>query len=78
MLAKECIETGDKQFSDSKVKAYFHQYCECSSEKMSEQISREEFTKMKEEGNDAALQAKIMPIVQPCLDEMEKKMNAGK
>ncbi len=78
MLAKECIETGNKQFADSKVKAYFHQYCECSSEKMSDQISQEEFNKMKEAGNDAALQAKIMPIVQPCLDELQGKMNAGK
>ena len=78
MLINECIETGDKQFTDSKVAAYFHQYCECSSEKLSENMSREEFTKMKEANNDAELQAKIRPIVQSCLDDLQRKMNASK
>ena len=80
-VTKECITGGDKQFTDPKIRGYFHDYCECSGEKTSEKLSNDEwkeFNKMKKEGRDAEMQAKLMPIIQPCLDELQKKMSDGK
>ena len=77
-VTKECIEGGDKQFTDPKIRGYFHEYCECSGERTSEKISGsewKEFDKMKKEGREAEMQAKLMPVIQPCLDELQKKIS---
>jgi hypothetical protein len=76
-VTKECIEGGDKQFTDPKIREYFHEYCKCSGEKTSEKLSSDqwkEFDKMKKEGREAEMQAKLMPVIQPCLDELQKKI----
>ncbi len=74
-VVKECVDGGEKQFSDPKIRGFFHEYCECSGEKIVEKISDEEFKAMKSK-SDAETQAKLMPIIQPCLDELQKKMAA--
>jgi hypothetical protein len=76
-VTKECIEGGDKQFTDSTMRKYFHEYCECSGEKTSEKLSAEEwkeFEKMKKDGREGEIQAKLMPVIQPCLDELQKRI----
>lgn len=77
-LAKECIETGQKQFSDPAVKKQFRDYCNCSAAKIADKVTKEEFEKMKAEGRQADMQATIMPIVEPCLNELEQKMGGAK
>ncbi len=37
-VVKNCIESGDQQFPDPKLRAIFHEYCECSGEKTSEKL----------------------------------------
>ena len=56
-LAKECIEGGEKQFSEPAIKKQFHDYCQCSATKISDKVTKEEFEKMKAEGRQADMQA---------------------
>lgn len=82
-IVKQCNEEAGKQINDPKQLSYMKEYCECSGEKASEKLTIEEFeeiNKMQKEGRQAEMKAKLMPVVQPCLDDMAEKMqknNAG-
>lgn len=76
MLTRECIESGAKQFSNQVVQARFRDYCKCSGEKIAEQFTKDEFMKMKERQDEAEMRAKLLPIIQPCIVEMEEKIGS--
>ena len=77
---KECLSGTEKQFTDPKMRGIMNEYCSCSAEKVANTFSDAEiatFDKMKREGNEAAIQAKMMPVIQPCLDELQQKVMAA-
>lgn len=72
-----CMEQGGNAVADPKMKEYFNEYCECSAEKVLDKYSQKEIDEMEAEakktGSGEAMMAKLMPIVQPCLDELQEK-----
>ncbi len=79
-IVKECNEGAAKQFTDPKLVGFMKDYCECSGEKAADKLSTQEFeeiNKMKKEGREQEMQAKLMPIIQPCLNELQAKMQAS-
>lgn len=72
-----CMEQGGNAMADPKMKEYFNEYCECSAEKVLDKYSQKEIDEMeadaKKTGNQEAMMAKLMPVVQPCLDDLQKK-----
>jgi hypothetical protein len=76
MIVSECITSGIPQFQNPEAQARLREYCECSAEQISEKISRKEFMKMKEGGDEAEMKAKLLPIIQPCVEEMQHKIPA--
>lgn len=71
-----CMEQGGNQMTGA-MKGYFQEYCECSAEKVLDKYSQKEIDEMeadaKKTGSQDAMMAKLMPIVQPCLDDLQKK-----
>ena len=72
-----CMDQGGNQMADPKMKEYFNEYCECSAEKVLDKYSQKEIEEMeadaKKTGSQEAMMANLMPVVQPCLDELQKK-----
>lgn len=77
---KACNEGGDKQMTTDAAKKVFHDYCECSGEKVADKFSikeLEEFNKLQKTPDPARqqeLQTKMMTVIQPCLTELQSKM----
>ena len=79
-VVKDCTEGAAKQFTDAKLLGYMKDYCECSGDKISEKLSEKDYMdikKMEKDGREAEMQTKLLPIIQPCLNEMQTKMQAG-
>ena len=78
-FTKSCIQEADKQTDDPNVRKAVHDYCKCAGEMTSEKLSVTDWTEidnLKKKGESAAIKAKLMPILQPCEEEMRRKMMA--
>ena len=76
-FARSCITEADRQTSDARVRRIAHDYCECAGEKAADKFSPTEWKqldKMKKEGRVSEMQARIMPVIQPCEEEMRKRI----
>ena len=75
---KSCNQSGDQQFTDPKARQMFHEYCSCAAEQAVNKFTVaewQELDKMKKDGREEAVKAKLTPVLQPCLDELTKKMS---
>lgn len=79
-FVKTCMDQGGNQMTGA-MKGYFEDYCQCSAEKVLDKYSQKEIDEMeadaKKTGNQEAMMAKLMPVVQPCLDELQKKASTA-
>ena len=79
-FVKTCMDQGGTALTDATMKGYFNEYCECSAEKVLDKYSQKEIDEMeadaKKTGSQDAMMAKLMPVVQPCLDDLSKKASA--
>jgi hypothetical protein len=70
-FVKSCMgEIGEQ--ADPKMKAMFKDYCECSGEKVVNKFSAKEIAAFNNMSK-TELQAKLMPVIQTCLDELSQK-----
>lgn len=60
--------------NNPKTKAIIKDFCSCSADKMFDKYSAEEIDKIMKEGDDALTEA-MMPLIQPCLDDLQEKMS---
>ena len=79
-FVQTCMDQGGKEVTGT-MKEHFRDYCECSAEKVYDKYSQKEVEEMeadaKKAGNGEAMLAKLMPLVQPCLDDLQKKTSAA-
>ena len=79
-FVKTCMDQGGSAMTGA-MKGYFQEYCECSAEKVLDKYSQKEIDEMeadaKKTGNQDAMMSKLMPVVQPCLDYLQKKATSA-
>jgi len=78
-----CMQQGGAAMAGD-MKSAFEEYCKCSAEKVLDKYSKKEIDEMEAEarrtGNGQAMMAKLQPVFQPCLDDLQAKamkMNGG-
>lgn len=77
-FVKTCMDQGGNQMAGV-MKDYFEDYCECSADKVLDKYSAKEIKDMEADARtqgqagQEAMMAKLMPVVKPCLDELQKK-----
>lgn len=81
-MITECMNDVKDQTTTDELKAAFQDYCTCQTEGMLKQFSLKEIAEFENlENADAAKQqeasAKIMPVLMPCMEELQKKLGAG-
>jgi hypothetical protein len=73
-FVKSCMgEIGEQ--ADPKMKQIFNEYCECSGEKVVNKFSAKEIAAFNNMSK-TELQAKLMPVIQTCLDDLSQKAQA--
>lgn len=75
---KGCVEAGDAKMDDAQMRQAFHEYCECAGEMIVQKMSVKEIVEMnnrRKEGHAEEVEAKFMPVIRPCLLDLEKKMS---
>jgi hypothetical protein len=80
-FVSSCNEAGDEKLKDSKSRTIFHEYCECAGETLSNKFADadwDEVAQLSKDGKDSLSNAKMTPIIQPCLDELQRKLQAMK
>lgn len=80
-LINNCIDQAKAAATTDEAKAAIKDFCTCSTENMLKELTPEEIENMDKQGGDQAKQQellqKVMPLIQPCLEEFQKKMGAG-
>ena len=75
--AKTCNEQADANYPDGEMRAAMHDFCDCCADKVVEKFSSKElteFNQLERAGKKAEVAAKLMPVLQPCTVEMQKRM----
>gem|GEM_PF-2077179 len=69
---ESCEKSGASAMTNDASKKAFHEYCECSADKVIAKFSNDEIAAFDKMGQDE-IQQKLMPVIQPCLDELQQK-----
>lgn len=77
-FVKSCEEGGTAQFASlnmpaDKVKTMVHDYCDCSGDKIVNKYSASEIKEF-EKLSPADRDAKLMPVIQPCINDLQTKV----
>lgn len=73
-FVKSCMQEVESQ-TDPKMKEMMKEYCECSGEKVVNKFSATEIAAFNTMSK-TEMQAKLMPVIQGCLDELTQKAQA--
>ena len=81
-MVTECMDNFKEQATTDEAKAVFQDFCSCQAEGLIKQFSLKEIEEFENSENaDQAkqqeIQAKVMPVIMPCMEELQKKMGAG-
>ena len=74
---KGCNESADKSTKEPKIRAIMHEYCECSGDKIVNTFTHKEIVEMNEmrsSGKSAEVEAKMMPAIEACTNDMQAKI----
>ena len=70
-FVKSCMQEVESQ-TVPKMKEMMKDYCECSGEKMVNKFSASEIKAM-DKMSQSEMRAKLMPVIQDCIDELKQK-----
>jgi len=73
-FVESCVAGIDPQ-TDPKIKDLMKEYCECSGEKVVNKFTASEIAAF-EKMSKAEMRAKLMPVIQGCLNELSRKAEA--
>lgn len=77
-LRKTFMESCEKSASGQGVSAEMAKsYCECSADKVLASFSNDELKKIGKNNLDAESTKKMMEVIQPCIEDMQKQMMGG-
>lgn len=69
----QCEQEAMKNATDDAQKKLFKDYCACSAEKVMANLSLSEIEDLSKPEKQSEINKKIMPLIQPCLDELTSK-----
>lgn len=72
-----CNAEGDRTVTDPEKRRVFHEYCDCAGERVVNKFTESDWKKIdsyQAKGNKEALLKMMTPVIQPCLDELQKKL----
>lgn len=81
-MIAECMNDLKEQTTTDELKVVFQDFCTCQTENMLKQFSLKEIDEISnakdaEPAKQQEIQAKVMPVIMPCVEELQKKMGAG-
>ncbi len=71
---EQCETMTAAMLSDAKYKDALNAYCDCSTDKMLDKYSVKELEAVEKSGA-ATMQAQVSAVVQPCVDELQRKVS---
>jgi len=81
-LVTECMDGFKDQATTEELKAAFKDFCTCQVDGLLKEFSLKEVEELKnmetaDQAKQQEIAAKVMPIIMPCMEELQKKMGAG-
>jgi len=82
-LIAKCVEDAKDIATTDELKAAFKDYCTCQTENLLKELSVDEVEHLNEnmekadEATQQAMAQKMMPLIMPCMEELQSKMAAS-
>lgn len=81
-IIAECIENTKEEATTDAAKAAFKDYCSCQAEAMVNNMTMAEIDEADniesaDEATKQKISAKVLPLLMPCMEELQKKMGGG-